>query len=520
MKLARLTTILLAFVIVTAFGCGDAPRNDSDPEPVDHQTTQGAVEKNAQGAVDDSLDVMAHLREDEQAGMLMQEFESPSEPACVSGDGEPTGDDDSTESGDDGDSTGCDDGEPAEADPEAESEAAVDFLNEHIFIEDHIEQESEHEITYLLDGDNVCVEEDFADAEAHQECVDHVDELEIRLQVTSPSADDLDIAVLIGPAEHHPVDIQLHTDLVAAEVELADLHAAAEFAAEVVDESTEALPESMQGRVRAELGHRSDQAELEFSVLSDIDVRDGEKTRVRIDRSSPTAYFAADAASDELEAKLDLASVDAEFPVSYGESEWDPETGEENVTEYEYQVDAFLAGATSEMQHTLGDEELEIENIGLGQEASTVDIEGQRAFEVDLNGTSGRTFDATLIPGDEGLEARVDPAFDLQMMFALQGLEDDIGEVEDWMLDELLRITLDGAPEPGVFAGESGLEVLDGQLVFDSKNEETVTVDAGECLTDGSYDEGGDTVDGDDSGSGSEDTSYHPFASLGVESCQ
>jgi hypothetical protein len=137
-----------------------------------------------------------------------------------------------------------------------------------------------------------------------------------------------------------------------------------------------------------------------------------------------------------------------------------------------------------------GADEIVIDNIGLGDDTSTIKLDDTQLVGVDFNRNDGRRTKMTLRPDPAGGLPIVtfEPGVELLIDVFLQPLADAGDSIEPWLLDDSYRIALSGdAPAtqsiaPDEVAGTPGaLRVARGTLAIESDTA-SVTVAAGQCL--------------------------------------
>jgi hypothetical protein len=515
--------LLAAGVIAasTLIGCG-GDTGTSEPEPVDHATTRQAVENNTRSASVNLQHALEYVRQTDLLGEGVTTLDSSSGDCAV--DGSFSGDDTGTQT--EG-SVECGSGEPVEQEIGDGTDELLDMLGNRVFVDANIENESEFEVTYLLDGATVCVAEDFEEPADQQECVADVDQLELRLEVTSPAQGNIDVEVLVGPDRYNPFDLELHQDLLAASTDLTDLRAAVAFASNIAGEDIPDLPTTMRGKLRAEMRHAGTTGTTTtgtISVLQDVQIS-GDDYDIQVKQASPAAQFTVDSAAQTISGLLDLGTVDVRMPVTDIETTWDAE-GMETTTETSYTVDAHLSGASFDAVYAVGEKRIDVQNVGLGSSTSTLDIDQKRVATVDLNRSHGRHLNFSFVGGENGTELVIDPAFDLELMLQFAQVQNKLDGLDEWMLDDMMRITLDGAANPAVLFGDA-IEVLEGQLTLSSAAA-SVTLEAstGQCVL-GPEDDAptpatgsGSTTEPGDAQPPEDTNSTHPFEELRVDACE
>lgn len=515
------TTLAAGALAATTFTACGGDTGGPEPQPVDHATTRQAVQANTEGASQSLADAVRFTRQTKLLGEWVDDLDGVSVDCATDG-----GFESGTGSTDGSGSIDCEASQPEPVETEIEdgTQQLVDLLNNRIFVDANIEQESNLEITYLLDGQTVCVAEDFETAGDRQDCVDEVDQLQVRLVVTSLADGDVDIEVLVGPDRFNPLDLELHQNLLAAATDLAELRSTIVFAANVTGDDLQELPSTMRGQLRAELRHDANGKLVgSLSVLQNVNISDADY-ELTVSKAQPAGQITVDPTAQTISGLLDLNPVDLRMPVTETETTWDSATGEETTTETSYEIAAHLGGASFDATYAVGSERVDVQNVGLGNSTSTLDIDGKRVASVDLNRSHGRHLNFSLVAGENGMELSVSPAFDLELMLQFAQVQDKLDDIDDWMLDDLLRITLDGAANPAVRIGDSGIEVVEGNLTLSSTSA-GVTVDAaaGQCILGPEGDEPTPiTQDGSTDGSSTptEEPASHPFEELTAGSCQ
>lgn len=508
--LAGLSAVSLASTLAA---CGGST-GDGEPEPVDHATARQAVQTNTSSASANLQASLTYLRGADMIGEWVDQMDGGDE-LCAA---------DTTDGGsiEPIDGTDCGPSEPMEEQVDSGTGELLEFLDTRIFVDANIEQESQTEVVYLIGGESLCQPEDFETAADRQTCVSDVDQIQLRLAVTSMAPGDVDIEVLVGPSRYNPVDLELHRDMLAAEVDLAEARSTTLFVGSVLGEDVSEVPDTMRGKLRGELRHSQSSLTGTFSVMQDVVIAGGDYD-IRLDRAQPAGRVTVDSAARSVDALLSLNAVDLRFPVTETDYYWDDATGEETVVETSYQVAAHLAGASFQASFTEGDRRIDVTNIGLGAGPSTLDIDGHRVMDVDLNRNHGRTFDVSLVSAQDGLEVEFSPAFDLELLMQFAAVQDTLDGVQSWMLDDLLRITLDGAAKPAVLVNDNGVEVLAGNLHMSSTAANiSHDVPAGQCLLPPAADEPTvvDSTGTSTDGEVIEHTNTHPLEELAVGACE
>ncbi len=384
-------------------------------------------------------------------------------------------------------SESCAPGEPVDLDAEfGEARGIIlDYLSNNVFIEAHIEDQSRREITYLLQGKNVCAPlKD--NAEAFGECSLVVDDAEMRLVVTSPEDGDIDIDVFLGKNKrYNPLTLNVWQDRIGVQGDLDNISKSAKLLANIVGEDlSEDLPPVIEGVFKVELiktGTKS--MALEASVLETIKVADPElKYDVMVGVAQPASRWTVDGSSKKLVLDSDIGASHIEFPafdVAYGEDGAEETSG----TEIIYKL--FTGGASAHVEFDVVNEELSFNNVSMKAAESGMFVNGEKIFFMTLSDAiSG------MISAPQNGEVQVDvSAASLAMNFAGQNLADDVIEdlyLEDWTMNEQITVAVTG-DAPSFLFQEDGdhLKVLSGALTISAAQRDvSITVSADQCLLD------------------------------------
>ncbi len=503
----KLNKLALFSVGVAGFGllaCGTGNK-DGDPQPVDSATVRQALVGNSKAMAADISRTSQFL---EGSSILNNgiglAYRADVSVCAATPDGPPA---------DCGPEPSA---EPQELDTDVNGIAAewLDELERRVLADANIEAQEEFAITYLVSGAVACaVPGEPLDAE----CVADVDAAQIRLVVTSPAAGDVDVDLLIGPNRVNPLSAQIHQDLVALEADLGAIKDSAAHLGGITGEPIE-LPATFEGRIRLELNAPSDhEVGAAFSVLQAVKVADGDYS-FSIGQSLPAFSLKADSTAKTLVSTSNIGAVDGSFRNTT--FSYDSASGAE--TESSYDLGFHLAGLTGTTLLDVASEVLTVTGMGLGSSTSTMSVDGQRVAAIDLNAADGRTLNATVkVEADDALRIEVDPKFDVSLALEFAKAAGALGEIDDWMLDDVLRITLAGAAKPAVLLRGEDVEVLAGSLTLELENAAiTHTITAGQCLL---APNDAPTVDGsetDPDPSPIEEGSFTPLDDLIVGACQ
>jgi hypothetical protein len=359
-----------------------------------------------------------------------------------------------------------------------------------LFAQDSVEQSSATEIVYRVLASRVC-----GDETLDPDCVRVLDRVPVRLVVRSPLAGALSITVEMGQARHHPLTIELAADRASVELDLAAAKASFDEVAAVLQLDTEGLPTSAVGRLSiAMIRNAAEDFTFELRILDDLQVVSMSPTyALHVEaKSSPVASVRLDGGASSADVNVDFAAIDLAAPGNVFGDLFDI-NGIDSIA----QIRAHLAGASGSGTFTGEEDRLELRNIGLGDERSSVIGDGVELFGIDLNPTHGRRLDLTLSANPSGgVSVRVSPAAEVVVGLSWGILLDRGAEAPEWTRSEVFRATLDGASSPEIIFDEG----LDGVLarvgagtlrVSADVRGAAVTVSEGQCLMsiEGSTDE-------------------------------
>jgi len=541
------TSILLSMALVTgiAMGCGpEGEPTEREAESVDHAEVQQGITDHSEAAVDAIIDGLALL----ESAPMYDEYAAGEE--CL---GVPEDDGEFGEPSDDG-THECQSMPGPSGQLDEEFNAVADVLEERIFTEANVEAEEGDSVVYLLVGDVVCDQDDFQmpqpvgvgaddgddgedgvdvddgeapggddeyDEEAYQECVDGVDDLELRLRAAKYTGDNFEIDVLVGPEEVHPVTFVFSASEVSATATLGAIEPAAEHIADVAGEDVGAFPDTLSGQLKAGYYLQDSQIRLAVDVLQDIDV-DADDFELFVQAAGEVFGVGADTADEVLEASVNFGEVSlaGEMPGGYDEavdvtppgdgSSDDEEPLEESDEADPIDIDVQLAGLTSTVLFEPESDEIQWSDVGMGNGPTTVAINGETVIDIELDAGMGGVFDAVLAMNDDGLKYSVEPGVEVEIGLMFEGVTDAFDDVEPWMLDEVLTIGLGGHSNPALLVGEQ-MEVLRGHLSLTSQSGVGATAHAGQCLIDNqsSFEQ----MDSDT------DDEMHPFGDIEAGQC-
>ena len=357
-------------------------------------------------------------------------------------------------------------------DDEMSGDEFAEFLSEVVFTDENYEGDG----YYRLPVELLCPP-DFT-GEIPAECVEEIEEVELRIRALLVGDDGVDISLAVGPERFEPIILELRPSSLAVVADLGAIRDAAVFLADLAGEALDDIPEVLEGVVAASLiVHGDEHVSIEAAVREAITV-EGDGVSLSLGANDPMLALEVNGPEESVTAGLDVGRFQLAGP-------WD-EMDEESSASGELAID--WRGLSAEVTLQEDAQSLQIENISLGDDTSTISLDGHVLLAVDLNAESGRSLTLTVLP-EEGAHPTFgfDPEFDLSLGFGLQPLADAGDDVPEFLLDDVLRFavtgsqpTIQGVDAEGEFEG--GIRVVSGELSVSSDEGGEVVVAEGQCL--------------------------------------
>jgi hypothetical protein len=368
-----------------------------------------------------------------------------------------------------------DDGAVAVALPEGEEsgEDVAESLAQRLFTAENYEGDG----VYRVPLDMVCPADDET-GEVDPECAEEWERAELRIKAEIVD-DGVDFTLLIGPDRSAPLALELRPARISVVVDLGEAADAIRFLAPEAE-----LPEVLEGVVAVSLVvNGPDDVSFELAVREaarvEANTADG-RISFSTDARDPLASLRIEAAARRLTALFDLGRTQLSMPNQMND--------EASLAGGTWAIDWRGLSFTATAQD--GADEIVIDNIGLGDDTSTIKLDGTQLVGIDLNPSDGRRAKLTVRPDPAGGLPIVtfEPGLEVLIDVFLQPLADAGDLVDPWLLDDSYRIALSGdAPatqsiEPDEVAGTPGaLRIARGQLAIESDSA-SITVTTGQCL--------------------------------------
>ena len=386
------------------------------------------------------------------------------------------------------------DPEPVDPNEPTAGEQLAQFLRETIFTDDNYEGDG----VYRIRGRDVCSQSDIAVGpgdpepdprpEVDPDCAQMIDDLQLRIEVLLVD-DGFDATLLVGPRRVRPLKVESRDDALTVVVDFGASRAAVEHVASVTGAEVE-MPDVLQGVVAATIRRDGERAatvsmSIRERVAFQMTTEDG-PVSFEAAATDPLARISVDAIARHLEIETNAGPVLAELP-------WSLIDGESAIGGT---LRLDLAGGSGTVVVDDASDVVTLTDLSLGDDTTRITLDDQTIFAIDVNAESGRAFDLTVTPTDQGMTMAFDPG--LHVVTTIDGRPlaepgDDIDPAAD---GDTYEILLDGdAPVLEAIDGDAdlggALRVASGRLTVSATTAETLIVEAGQCLLES------DVVDGE-----------------------
>lgn len=503
MPIGSIKEMLLVWAALAACspGAGDGLR------PIDARTVSSTLE----GALSDHSGSIAHAIELIQGARFLEDLDR----ALFVSDGS-----DCSEAAEATCANEPDDGLEQDA-----AELANEIV-EHLFPEQAIESSSNTEIVYRVEGYRVCDEP----LGTPNDCARSIDELALRLRVTSPADGVLEIAVLVGDSRGNPTTLRIGVAEVSVDVDLGALADVLEQNPSTFDIHPDDLPSVMEGGFTIAL-RRNDERDYTASLaVTDSIVIESSRSDgpyALTIAAGPVPLLAIGVDAEARRATLDAAfgAIDATTAFSMVSGLFEqceaPSDGADPACERPTLLGTLgfhLAGLTGHAVLDVGLERLMLSGLGFGTEQSRITLDGLDLVTFDLNALASRTVDVGISGGTDAIEVTVSPSLTLAVGLDLARIADQVDDVPAWMLHDRASVSFSGDPSPALLIPRSSddlggldlvLGVLRGTLTLASSTlAEPTVIGSGACMF------------VDETRTTSEDgIDDHPFSLLRTASC-
>lgn len=413
-------------------------------------------------------------------------------------------------------SVSVDDLQRTRDDLNADIDSLVKTLKEKIFTQANLESDAGGAATYRLGPSTLCASSSSAVSSSSSggaqgsttssetmldpDCVDQVNQLEPRLRLSSPSAGNVDVDLLLTSAKHDVATLELYKDRVGVVIDLGAIKATLDE----VGQDTGTLT-SMVGKLGFDIVKNAD---LDFSLRANVieavtlgvENQDGEAATYSLGASVPTFELRLDGNARKVTGSMDLGALEVKGPLNAFRDTFDPETYDQfgdplPRPTYTGAVDALLAGLEGSLTLDGKTDVLTFSHLGLGDASSTLKVDGNTLAQLDVNPTNGRHFDLNVKDTDAGTDLTFSPTFDASVLLNFAPLADQIADIAPDLMNNTLHLWFDGE-NPSIEASANQVKVLAGTLNYTSSYDPSanLSVAAGMCV--GSAPDTGDGTSG------------------------
>jgi hypothetical protein len=337
--------------------------------------------------------------------------------------------------------------------------ALARWLRERVFVDAAYEGDG----VFRISGARVCPVEDGATA-PDPDCVQAIDDAELRVRATRPDGGGLDLVILVGPERSAPIELGLRAGAIDVAVDLAEAKEALLHLAAVTGEELE-LPSVMRGRVGVSLERRGARhVALAAGVRQAIEIAgemEGGPFSLSVQAREPVLAVELDLPRGAFSVDVDVGRVALAAP-------WrvlSPDSAATGQGSFE------LAGVTAAA--TLGDT-LRIDDVSLGGSPLAVKLGAHTILSVAL-----AALDVEVVPTAAAPRILLSPGLEVVVTLGTRPLADAGDEVAAWTHDEV--VTLRAGQEVVPYAG--GVEAVRGAIsISAAKAGASVTAAEGQCL--------------------------------------
>ncbi|MFZ5893095.1 MAG: hypothetical protein ACOY0T_18700 [Myxococcota bacterium] len=386
----------------------------------------------------------------------------------------------------------------ARADAEEAINDLVKTLKEEIFIPANLESEDGQSAVYRLTPEYLCKDESVEVSTPgtpstppmlDAECVERATELQPRLRLTSPSDGDVDVALLLTAQKKNPATLQLRSNGVGVQIDLAELKGTLDAA----HQDTGNLA-SMSGKLQFELKKNAElDYSFRFNVLSTLSVNTidalMQQVAVTLAGNTPSFELRLDGNAHKLTGTYHFGAFGLKGPLNAlytpdTEASDDPLAEPPPAKTYTGIIDLLVAGYDGSLTFDGNRDRIELRALGLGDKSSTLKHDGNLLAQLDINPNDGRHFDLAVERNSEDQTTLTfSPTFDFNLLLNFASLKSQIADIPDYALNDTLRIFFNGS-NPSVRTEADQVRVLSGTLNLTSKSTPgaNLSVPTGSCL--------------------------------------
>jgi hypothetical protein len=362
------------------------------------------------------------------------------------------------------------------------------LMEERLFVDSNLESTNGDTATYLLHADPTCrpLPQD-SDPPGTvppiaADCAMDFEKVAVRITVTS-DGDGVRFTVLVGPDRLELVTVFVHSDELAAQVNLPRAKAAAEYMQAQLGEAAPVQTfERLKGTLRASIKKTgAGTVKAAFSIVEALDIATMNGAAFTTAATDPLIAITGDG-------NRKVARLDYGLGATKVESTWDPNGS--GVANRDFQL--TIGGLYGHLSLDEAAKEVTMNDIGIGQ--TKVTVRGNTILDLNLNADTMRRYSGKLSANTDGTtRVEITPKIDVSLAFDYNAIAADFTTPPDPAIaHETYAINfanggapavLQNAPRTATFAG--GLKVVAGTLTLGvaSAPAQTITVTAGRCLT-------------------------------------
>lgn len=331
-----------------------------------------------------------------------------------------------------------------------------------------------------------------ATPEPDPDCVERVNKLNLRVRLTQPSDDDVDVTLIITDKDYEPITFQLYDDRLGVKLDLSQSLAVNE----ALGNDLESV-DSLEGVVQLQLVKQAKlEYALRFSVLTDLIVSyhddAGQDYSYSLAKSDPTIEFALNGNTKTVSATYNYGAIALLAPLKTLAQFFDDDPPQglggavpEQPKTYTGVVELLVAGYTGTLSYTADTDKLSFKNMSYGNKAATLKHDGTLLASVDLNPDDGRSFDLVVeaTPERDSASFSIDPTIDLNVTLNFAAVANQIDNIPEGLLNDKLRLWFTGNA-PSFSVSNDGLRMVSGALHLSSERtpESNIDVAEGQCL--------------------------------------
>lgn len=401
----------------------------------------------------------------------------------------------------------------------------LDLALSDILKDEWIESDNGTTVVFRLNAASYC--------EDNEWCLDDLQENPVRASAIKTADGTYVVEILVGTEESRVATLRLSDGLMDMSADLADLLT---FLERTVDSSAaKDLPEFLLGKVSVRVQKDgSGRSTVSFGITEalamDLDTDDG-PVNVQVAAAPNAGTFSLDSTTNTVEVAMDLGAVDVKTPAKVlcggttavlidpnDSDSSDDDTSSENDSCGEIEENGrlawHLAGASAAVVSSpSASDSWTVSGIGLGDDTTHWDLNGEPLAAYDLNATEGRKVSITITEESASTLVTFEPALNMKLAMQLNRLSDELKvDMPDWLMDEIFDVTFGGPAKKSVripkVAGCGGtgaeqVEVVEGSLELNASSlSSPITVEAGMCLVE------------------RDSESEHPFEAFGTGVCE